>query len=252
MRSSVPPATSERRDSWLHTAETFVLCLLYVTAFWGQAARVLPAPFDQWSSLPYRAAGPWWHTHVATGLGHREQLALYELVEALLFAVLLPIWILRRKGYRTGNVGVRAPSKAAARLVVASVFLSLPFGFYLGHVVTNPWGTPLQEGLGLLTVVPEHFLIFGAIGALLLPGGHAGAGGNLRRVGVEEALAITGTAFIFFLVHVGTSHASVLFTSFPLGLIFAYVTVRTMSIWPAIGAHWLLNLVPMALGIPAT
>jgi membrane protease YdiL (CAAX protease family) len=230
---------------WLQTLETAGLCLLYVTAFWGQAAQWLPAPLDRWHSLLYRAAGPWWCEHVASGLGHREQAALYQFVEAIVVAALLPYWILHRKGFTIRNAGVRVPGRTATRPTIAVILLSLPVGFHLSHVVPDPWGTPLEEGLGLLTVVPEHFLIFGVFGALLLPGGHTHGAGGARHVGGHETFAIAVTAMLFGLVHVGTEHPAVMITSFYLGVINAYVTVRTGSIWPAIGAHWIMNIVPM-------
>jgi membrane protease YdiL (CAAX protease family) len=235
----------ELRTQWLQTLEMFGLCLLYVTAFWGQAAQWLPAPLDQWHSLLYRAAGPWWHAHVATGLIHREQAALYQLVEAVFIAVLLPIWVLHRKGYTMRNAGVSVPGRGALWPSIAGIVLSLLVGLYLSRVVSHPWRTPLEEGLGLLVVIPEHFLIFGVFGALLLPGGHVRGPGGERRMGIHEAFAIAATAAMFGLVHVGVEHPSVLIASFPLGVINAYVTVRTASIWPAVGAHWIMNVVPM-------
>ncbi len=241
-----PPRDADApRGQWLGTLETFGLGLLYVTAFWGQAARLLPAPFDRWYSLPYRAGGVWWHDHVATSLSHGEQAALFQFAEALVLAVLLPLWILRRKRCTLRDAGVRVPGRAAVRPSIAGILLSLPIGFYLSRVVPDPWGTPLQEGLGLLTVIPEHFLIFGVFGALLLRGGHAIGAGGERQMGAHEAFAVVATAMLFGLVHVGVEYPPVLIASFPLGLVNAYVTVRTGSIWPAVGAHWIMNVVPM-------
>lgn len=247
-----PRDVDERGNPWLQSLETAGLCLLYVTAFWGQAAQWLPAPLDRWHSLLYRAAGPWWHEHVATGLSHREQVALYQFVEAIGVAVLIPFWILRRKGFTVRDAGVRFPGRAATRPTIAAILSSLPVGFYLSHVVPDPWGTPLQEGLGLLAVVPEHFLIFGFFGALLLPGGYTHGVGGERHMGGHEAFAIAATAILFGLVHVGIEHPAVLIASFPLGVINAYVTVRTGSIWPAIGAHWIMNIVPMTWDMLST
>ena len=231
-------------DPRLQTLETFALCLLYVTAFWGQAARWLPAPLDQWYSVLYRAIGPWWHAHVATSLDQREQTALYQLVEAVVLAVLLPAWILRRKGCALRNAGIRLPDPSALWPSIAGTVLSLPFGLYLSRVVPHPWGTPIEEGLRLLGVIPEHLLIFGVFGALLLPGGDLRGPAGEPHARLHEASFVVATAMIFALVHVG-EHPAVLMTSFPLGVIFAFVTVRTASIWPAIGAHWIMNIVPM-------
>ena len=35
--------------------------------------------------------------------------------------------------------------------------------------------------------------------------------------------------------------------SFPGGVAVAYVTLRSHSIWPAILAHWTMNLIPLGL-----
>jgi membrane protease YdiL (CAAX protease family) len=235
----------EPRRRWLQTLETFVLCLLYVTAFWGQAARGLPAPLDQWYSLPYRAAGPWWHEHLALGLSRREQVALYQLAEAFVFAVLLPAWMLRRRGSSLRDAGVRLPDRTSVWPSVVAVLASLPFGLYFSRVVPQPWGSPIEEGLGLLLVIPEHFLIFGVFAVMLLPGAGLRGFAGERHAGAHEALAVAATAAIFGLVHVG-AQPPVLIGSFALGLINGFITVRTASIWPAIGAHWLMNIVPMA------
>jgi membrane protease YdiL (CAAX protease family) len=231
-----------RATRWLQPLETFGLCLLYVTAFWGQAARWLPAPLDEWHSLLYRAIGPWWHDHVATGFEHREQTALYQLVESVFVAVLIPLWILHRNESSMRHAGLRWPDRSALRLTIAGVFLSLPFGLHLSRVVPDPWSTPVEETLRLLGVIPEHLLIFGIFGALLLGGRLRGSTGPHPRT--QEAFAVVATATIFALVHVGEPRAVVM-ASLPLGMINAFVTIRTASIWPAIGAHWIMNIVPM-------
>jgi membrane protease YdiL (CAAX protease family) len=230
--------------------ETYGLCLLYVTSFWGQAARWLPAPLDQWHSVLYRAIGPWWHDHVATTLSAREQTALYQLIEATFLAVLLPLWILRRNGSSLRNAGMRMPDGSALWPTIAGVVLSFPFGLYLSRAVPDPWGTPIEEGLKLLSVIPEHVLIFGVVGALLLPGVNL-RGATGRHTRTHEVFAVAATATLFALIHVGAPPA-VMMASLPLGLINAFVTVRTASIWPAIGAHWIMNIVPMIRDMPGT
>lgn len=234
------------RSGWLQTLETCGLCLLYVTAFWGQAAQSLPAPLDQWHSLLYRAGGRWWHEHVATALSHREQVALYQLVEALFLGMLFPLWILRRKGYTMRGAGLRVLRRSAVWPTIAGIVVSLPIGLYLSRIVPDPWGTPLQEGLGLLFVIPEHFLIFGVFGALLLSHGRLTQSAQELHSTRQAVFALVATASIFALVHVGVEHPAVLIASLPLGVVYAYLTLCTGSIWPAVIGHWMMNVVPMA------
>lgn len=222
------------------------LWLLYVTAFWGQAARWLPSPFDQWHSLAYRAVGPWWHGGLGSAIGDAAAVAVYQLAEAVVLAGCVPSLIARRMGLSLRAAGVRAPGKPSIGLTAAGIAVSVAFGLYLARVVPDPWGGPLVEMAGLLTILPEHFLLFGVIGATLLGGGHDDAGMRVRRLGIREWFAIVATAAVFLLIHVGARHPAILWSSLPLGVVYAYTTVRTRSIWPAVLAHLGLNLVPIA------
>lgn len=222
------------------------LCIAYVTAFWGQAARLLPAPLDQWHSLLFRWIGPWWRQHVGVTLSNGEQLALYQLAEAMIVALLLPAWALHRSGRSWGDAGLRLPDRSALWPTLAGIGICLPFGIYLSRVVPDPWGTPLKEGIELVLVIPEHLLIFGVFSAWLMPAGRLAKPAGRFALGREQFFVILATALIFGLVHIGVESKLVLLASFPLGLINAYVTLRTGSIWPAILAHWTMNVVPMA------
>ena len=229
--------------------ELFGLYLLYVTAFWGQAAGWLPAPFDRWHSLAYRLLGPWWLGHVATALGLREQTLLYQLAEAVIVGVCIPLWILHRQGRTWRDAAIGLPRPASMGPIIAGIACSLPLGFYLSRTVPDPWGSPLHEALASLLVIPEHLLIFGVLGALLLP--RASSSGRFEGHGTPAfttfgIAAMAAMAATFGLVHVGQVHPAVLISSFPLGALYAYVTVRTRSIWPAIGAHWIMNIIPFA------
>lgn len=231
---------------WLHAVEMAALWLLYVTAFWGQAARWLPSPFDQWHSLAYRAVGPWWHGWLGSRVGDTAALALYQLAEAVVLAGCVPWLIARRMGHTLHAAGVRAPGRPSIGLNTAGIAVSVAVGLYLARVVPDPWGGPLVEMAGLLTIVPEHFLVFGVMGATLLAGGHDDTGMLVRPVGPRECFAIVATAAVFFLIHVGARHPAILWSALPLGIVYAYSTVRTRSIWPAVLAHLSLNLVPIA------
>ena len=251
-RNHAPEHSGQSRRTWLQTLEICGLCVLYVTAFWGQAAQLLPAPLDQWHSLLYRASGRWWHEHVATALSHREQVALYQLVEALFVGMLVPVWILRRKGRTMRDAGLRVPGRSAVGPTIVGIVLSLPVGLYLNRTVAGSWGTPLQEGLGLLSVIPEHFLIFGVVGALLLPRGRLTVSVRELHTTCEAVFALAVTASIFGLVHVGVEHPSVLIASLPVGVVYAYLTLCTGSIWPAVIGHSIMNVVPMAWDVLST
>lgn len=221
-----------------------VLCVIYVLAFWGEAARLLPSPLDAWYALPFRTLGAWWRIQVVPGLGARDQVALFQLAEAVLLGFLLPTMGLQVAGRRLGEVGLRAPDRGSGPLTAWGIALCIPVGFYLSHAVAEPWGSIVQESAGMLAIMPEHFLLFGVFAALLLPGGCLPglAVGTDRHV-VVAAFACAG---LFGAVHVGVADRVVLLCAFPLGLINAWLTLRTGSIWPAIYAHWALNLAPMA------
>lgn len=251
-QNHTPEHAGESRSAWLQTLEVSGLCVLYVTAFWGQAAQLLPAPLDQWHSLLYRASGRWWHEHAATALSHREQVALYQLLEALFVGMLVPVWILRRKGCTMRDAGLRVPGRSAVWPTIMGIVLSLAVGLYLSRIVPNSWGTLLQEGLGLLFVIPEHFLTFGVVGALLLPRGRLTGSVRELHTTCEAVFALVVTASIFGLVHVGVQHPSVLIASLPVGVVYAYLTLCTGSIWPAVIGHWIMNVVPMAWDMQST
>ena len=201
---------------------------------------MLPAPLDDWYSIPYRLFGPWWQTLAPASLSQAEQGALFQLLAALLLALALPLLALRRQGLSLADVGLARSHSHGRSVTIIGLLLSVPLGFWLTLNTPSPWGSPLHEALGLLFIVPEHFLVFGVFGALLLPGGRA-------QWGTAGWFAVLAATVNFGLLHVGTPNALELWSSFPLGLLFAIMTFACGSIWPAVIAHASLNVVPILL-----
>ena len=131
----------------------------------------------------------------------------------------------------------------------------------------------------MLMIIPEHFLICGVLVAILLPtrrlprpvsiatiDGHGWRRG-LRWLGLAQPgstadvsrllawFGLSRTQFItliasgalFWSVHIGKNNLVEIILSFPGGVAVAYLTLRAHSIWPAIVAHWSMNLIPLAL-----
>lgn len=233
--------------SALRRAETLFFCTLCATGLWGQAGRLLPAPLDDWYAVPYRAVGHRLVDLMPASLAHEEKLALYQLLEGYALAFLLPLLLLKSFELTPARAGLRLPARHGASVTVAGILLTLPVGFYLACTIADPWGTPLKEFMQFLSLLPEHFLIFGVIGALLLPGRVlAWPARESDQIGAA-LFAVAAITAIFFLIHIGAPNASEVVASLANGAIFALMTIITGSIWPAIVAHCTLNLVPMAV-----
>jgi len=121
----------------------------------------------------------------------------------------------------------------------------VPIGFWLATRVPNPWGSPLYEALELVAMIPEHFLLFGFIMALMLPERRLPPVAS-SSIDARAAFAVVVAAALFQLAHLGGRPSLEIMAATPVGLMFAYLTLRTRSIWPAVGVHWALNLLPMA------
>jgi len=225
------------------------LLTLYVQGLWGQAARLLPAPLDDWYAIPYRLLAPWWHDIAPAGLDVGGQAALFQLLAGWLLALLLPLLLLGRLGIPPHQAGLAWPRRHGVPLTAGSVLATLPLGWWLATATADPWGSSWQETMEYLLLVPEHFLLFAVFGVLLLPGRHLAWPTGQAGVAVFAVLAMT---LNFGLLHVGTPHELELLTAFPLGLVFALMTVLSGSLWPALIAHVTLTLLPWALlSLPA-
>ena len=67
---------------------------------------------------------------------------------------------------------------------------------------------------------------------------------GIAEHGWPGLFAMFASATLFATVHVGKGNPLELALSFPGGLILAYATLRTGSIWPMIVAHWSMNVLP--------
>lgn len=241
------PLPAMRGGEWIGRVKVFALCAICATGLWGEAGRLLPAPFNDWYAVPYRVVGHWWHAHMPAFLEHGEQVALYQAVEAYILALLMPVLYLRSLGQTARDLGLRRAERKGSGVTLAGIVLTLPIGFWLTAATPDPWGSPLQEFLEFLTVVPEHFLIFGVFGTLLLPQCRLRWPSPSSEQWAQAVFAVMTTGLIFGLIHIGSPHSAVIAASFPLGLLFSYMTVYSGSIWPAVVAHCTLNLLPMAV-----
>ncbi|UCF32440.1 MAG: CPBP family intramembrane metalloprotease, partial [Phycisphaerales bacterium] len=249
---------------WVISIVLALVGVVYISLFWGQAAAHLPAPFDRWALLLHPHLWllfdmrPWVWLAAQAGLG-----------------MVLPALALAAFRRTPVDVGLGLPNVVGRRLVLVGVLVSIPFGFWL------LWGTPtVQSSLALrahdlsflLVLIPEHFLISGVFVALMLPGrrlpqaiGVAPVEGRtitraLRWLGLAQPSApgrtdrvltwfgLTGNSLfaicvsggLFCMVHVGKGPLE-LATSLPGGVVAAYITLRSHSIWPVVFAHWSMN-----------
>ena len=243
----------------------FVLIAMYVALFWGKAPMLLGEPIAAWSRLikpsidglyPGRPLA-WLLVHTGVGLA----------------APLLVAAALRRAPHEWG---LGRPNALGVRFAVLAMLISVPFGLWLTASVGMTAAHPLDLVwlCSMLVLVPEHFLICGATVALLRPdlrlaeprpplacrsaplirmlhwlgfGRAPDDSGSWLGLARGDAVAILASGLLFGLVHVGKGHALELALSFPGGVAIAYLTVRSRSIWPAVMAHWSLNIAPEVL-----
>lgn len=180
-------------------------------------------------------------------LDDAERAALWQVAGWYSLALLLLMLALTWARPSDPWMGLRRSLHRGVRTTLTGVVLSVPLGFSLAALVANPWGSPLAEFLQFLTVVPEHFVIFGIVATLLMPGRRLGWPRPSERQGGGAAYAVVATGILFGLAHIGKPHVAEVVASFPLGLLFAWMTIHSGSIWPAVVAHGALNLVPMAV-----
>lgn len=176
------------------------------------------------------------------------QSALAHLAGWYVFGLGMPMLVARLWKRLPGSaVGLCLPRRGGRAATIAGVALTLPVGFWLAIVTPDPWAGPLVEFLDLMTIVPEHCLFFGIGLALLMPHRRLEWPAAAERRTWEAVFAVGAVATLFGFAHVGKAGLPELVASFPLGVAFAWMTVRTASLWPAIVAHAALNLIPMAV-----
>ena len=270
MTSAAAGGASQSPHWWLVSLLLLVCGALYISLFWGRAATLLPVPLDCWGELLYpriaswKAQTPllWLGTHVAIGL-------------------VMPMLLLAALRRTPLDAGLSWPNAVGWRLTVVGILASIPPGLWL--VLGIPGQQPMvslgiSDACALAAMIPEHFLICGAYVALMLPRrrlphpvavapveGHAikrvfrclglaqpkgrpSDNGPLAWFGLSGAslFAILASGALFGMVHVGKPPLE-LALSFPGGVAVAYITLRSHSIWPALLAHWSLNLLPSIL-----
>jgi membrane protease YdiL (CAAX protease family) len=211
------------------TAGLLCVCTVYVWALWG------PSP------LAGEAAGP----QLPLSGASVERRALLLTASSYVFGLVIPcVWI-RLAHRRLADFGLTRPDQRGVRLGAIGALVCVPLGFWLSSVVEDPWGSPTYEALELVSMIPEHFLVFGVVVALSLRDRRLPGRPALARLSVREVGALILSMLTFVLIHIGGNPVVETLVVTPVGLLFAYVTLRSGSIWPAVIVHWLLNLVPM-------
>lgn len=255
---------------WMVSALLLVVGVAYLCALWGKAATYFPSPLDEW-----------WHSVRSTLLSWCRGNPVLWLAAQIVWGVVIPTVPLVLCGRGLGDMGIGWPNVLGRRLIAISAILSIPFGLWL--LSSLPDGPSqriidLRYICSLLAIIPEHWLICGIYVALMLPGRRlpnpvpvAPVAGSppvrvLRWLGLAQPPAspndngilawfgLTGTSLLailvsgvlFWMVHIGKGGLEVIL-SLPGGMAVAYVTLRSRSIWPAIFAHWTMNLIPLGL-----
>lgn len=246
------------------SATLLLAILVYQSTFWGGIAAFLPAPLDGLNMIVYRTFFPSWQQALPIDLSPSAAYASFRTLDAYLFGLFTPMVALRLAGLRANGFGLRRPTADTAWPALAIAALSLPFGAILLASTNNPWGSWIYELLELAAMLPEHFLVFGVLMSIVLPRHRlaprddrcaADAGPQGRRLlargmavlslpSVTEALAILLAALAFASVHLGGPTIEVV-VAMPVGLLYAYATLLSGSIWPALLAHWGVNLALM-------
>lgn len=242
------------------TAALLVVLCLYVSALWGDGFRLFPPPLDGWHQLFHRQLPARWIEALEPRLG-RDADAVYRALAAYLLGLALPLAAVMIAKRGPADVGLGRPVRGSARLYAPWLAVAALLGLGLAAATEDPWGSTLYEAMELAAMVPEHFLLFGVLQAIALPGGRLGDGRRTQAVARAAAhdgavardasaqghtVAVVLATALFAWIHVGTPVLE-LALSVPAGLLFAELTLRTQSIWPALAVHWTLNLVPMAL-----
>lgn len=178
-----------------------------------------------------------------------DNVTLYAGIEAFVLGLLTPAASLALFYKRSpADLGLRLPDARGWRGTLAGVVLSIPVGLAITALVP-PNENDFAYAVRTLSMLPEHFLICGVGVALLLPARSLLHPRENSKSGPASVVAIFGSAALFVAAHVGARPLELGFSA-PLGLLFAYMTWRTASIWPALLVHWSLNLAPLAVRAP--
>lgn len=262
---------------WLVRALLLAVSALYVATWWGQAMRRvcawLPGPLCD-SIRGFQ--------RTTYDRGSRS-FVTWVLFQGLIAGV--PFLLLLLLGRRGRDLGLGGFNRLGWRLMAVGTMVSIPFGFLLMHTgaIPRPGDTRQIQILarGLPALIAEHMVVCGMFTALMLPAFRLPRaiplappeGGRLRRtlrwIGLaqpvrpgesalawfgltrESLVAVLCSGTLFWLAHVGKPDTVEAALSLPGGVLVAYVTLRTGSIWPAIAPHLTMTLIPLGLAFAA-
>jgi hypothetical protein len=252
----------------------FVIGVLYICTWWGSGAKFarpwLPQPLTDLAGFVRTHNSHWYYSHFGGWLLFQFAIGVVPVLSVMAF---------RRT---PGDLGLGRFNVLGLRLILASVLISIPCGFLLIHTGAVPLPASFQVALRLLgqllPVVPEHMCVCGVFVALMLPDRRlpqtipiAGVQGPwsrriLRWLGLaqpvdgkggrvlpwfglttESLVAVVASGILFWLAHLGKRDIVEVSLSLPGGVAVAYVTLRSRSIWPAIIAHFTMNVIPVGM-----
>jgi len=264
---------------WLISILILTGITVYVAIFWARLAKLLPPPYNQWTFIYEPLIGPWWINNFFLDLPEYTRLEILWYILCFISSMLIPVIIILRKGRKLTDFGLGMLNRLGIRLTSIAIIVSIPFGLWIQLESPYPHRLTTMYVLSLFNKIPEHFLILGILVALMLPHRRLpnpaymapieGSRGKkiLRWLGIAQPMtidsdnralawfglnwtslfAIVVSGLVFYMLHLGRANHIEVALSLPGGMLVAYITFRTHSIWHAIPAHWTLNLVPMAI-----
>lgn len=269
--------TSPRK--WAVSIIILISITVYVAIFWARLAKLLPPPYNQWTFIYEPLIGPWWISNVFLDLPPYTRMEILWYILCFISSMVIPIIIIKLRGRKLTDFGLGMLNKLGLRLTGIAILVSIPFGLWIQIASPYEHRLTVMYALSLFNKVPEHFLILGILTALMLPNRRLpnpaflapieGSTGKkiLRWLGIAQPITIDSdnrhlawfglnwtslfsivvSGLVFYMLHLGRANPVEVALSLPGGILVAYITFRTHSIWHAIPAHWTLNLVPMAI-----
>lgn len=189
---------------------------------------------------------------------HEHAPAVFWAADALHFVVLplLELYLLRRLGLSWAALGLAPPASARAAFVRFGQTLVAWAAYTVTYLGTRQLAARLLDGtapaFGYGTALPDYdlarlagVLYFAASAALSEEFVYRGALWAWARArfpaGTATAIFVPGSALLFAAIH-WENGAHELAATFALGLLAAALYLRIASLWPLIGAHFLVDL----------
>jgi hypothetical protein len=235
-------ATPRASAPALRIATAFTLATFYCVAFIARPPTWLPKELRNWAAAPSAAVRSAIRSALAAVGQEQAHADVRMSVYLIVTAAIVPWLIMSVLGaYRPRDLGIRPPNRLGIRLLLVCFVVSVPFvwwmargsgmaAYYLPHLKRS--GAAWFLGSYLANMLTEHFLFHGAILAALRgdlrwpafvsegavsPGvlrwlgvaqptdGAVGLQRAMRWLGLPDGclFAVLGSAFLFFLVHVG-------------------------------------------------